>query len=113
MNGFGMAKSAVVLNYYNSKINVVATGDHGYPLYFDKEDIFVTTHMNRGYSIETVYQIIRGKGKKVAEVMSDLAAGLENPVGIQYFIAEKRVTKRKYNRFMKKIQIPRKIKQMS
>jgi hypothetical protein len=102
MEQYGEATSALVLTYYHGNISLAATCSHGYPEYFSKGNVFTTCYSNRGYGDTIVYEIQKGKGVPVAEVTSDLAAGLENPKGVQYYISGKEVTKKKYNAFLKK-----------
>lgn len=98
---FGESCIDVVYTYYNEEVSFVTYSNYGNVISYKRGSIFETDHVNRGNGYIAVYNIEDGTGEEIAHITDDTNdLGIE---GVVYYIGEKRVSRKKYHKYIKKL----------
>lgn len=116
MPGFGYLTYAVY-DYKNGTVKRVSTIGHGsYVYYYPKKKLLYSECAHMGYMWTTYYKYSNGKYKVVAQVMKDYtdrSYEAAKPKSSKYYVNGKKVTKAKYNKFVKSLKKGDKAKKTS
>ncbi len=102
MNEYGYNLEKIILTYYNEKVEVVMGCAYGEPYYFNRGSVFLKSYEKKGYVIHSYWQISKGKGVKVAEIVDDSAVG-ENAIGAKYYIGDVTASKNDFDKYISKL----------
>lgn len=100
---YGLACDHILFTYYNGKVKQVLNTDHGGLISYPKGRIFESTHTNRGNQFNQVLTISKGKCKVLATYKDDSAAVGDDKATIECKIGKKKVSRKKYKAYLKKI----------
>lgn len=85
-----------------TEVSIVHLG-HGGFCFYRKGKVFQTSGENFGHYGELYHSILKGKSKELASFTDDSGSLSKNAVGPEYKIGSKKVSKKKYNAYVKKL----------